>query len=74
MSLRAAPPVQEQAFHDSMRRLDTSRRDRDEWLTVVTRQDTDGVRIIIQDPLDAAAYSIPASCMEVPLEAPLGRA
>jgi len=32
------------------------------------------VRIVIQDPLDAAAYSIPASCMAVPPEAPLGRA
>jgi len=41
---------------------------------VVTRQDTDRVRIVIQDPLDAAAYSIPAFCMEVRPEAPLGRA
>ena len=41
---------------------------------MVTRQDTDRVRIVIQDPLDAAAYSIPAFCMEVRPEAPLGRA
>jgi len=41
---------------------------------VVTRHDADGVRIVIQDPLDAAAYSIPASCMAVPVEAPLGSA
>jgi len=54
-ALRAALPVQHQAFHDAVRRLDTSRRDRDGWLTVVTRHDTDGVRIVIQDPLDAAA-------------------
>jgi len=32
------------------------------------------VRIVIQGPLDAAAYLIPASCMAVPAEAPLGRA
>jgi len=41
---------------------------------VLTRHGTDGVRIVIQDPLDDAAYSIPASCMAVPPEAPLGRA
>jgi len=74
LALRAALPVQDQAFHDAVRRLDTSRRHRDGWLTLVTRHDTDEVRIVIQDPLDAAAYSIPASCMEVPEEAPLGRA
>jgi len=74
LALRAALPVQEKVFHDAVRRLDTSRGDRDGWLTVVTRRDTDGVRIIIQDPFDAAAYSIPASCMAVPPEAPLGRA
>jgi len=32
------------------------------------------VRIVIQDPLDAAAYSIPASYIAVPVEPPLGRA
>jgi len=74
LALRAALPVQDQAFHDAVRRLDTSRRDRDGWLTVVTRNDTDGVRIVIQDPLDAAAYSISASRMAVPPEAPLCRA
>ena len=68
LALRAALPVQDQAFHDAVRRLDTSRWDRDGWLTVVTRHNTDGVRIVIQDPLDAAAYSIPASCMAVPAE------
>jgi len=60
-------------FHDALRRLDTSLRHQDGWLTVVTPQDTDGVHIGIQDPLDAAAYSIPASCMAVPPQAPLGR-
>jgi len=74
LALRAALPVQDQAFHDAVRRLDTSRQDRDGWLTVVTRHGTDEVRIVIQDPLDAAACSIPASCMAVPPEAPLGRA
>jgi len=74
LALRAALLVQDQAFHDAVRRLDTSRRDRDGWLTVVTRHGTDGVRIVIQDPLDAAVYSIPASCMAVPPKAPLGRA
>jgi len=73
LALRTALPVQDQAFHDAVRRLDTSRPDRDGWLTVVTRQDADGVRIVIQDPLDAAAYSIPAFCMAVPPEAPMGR-
>jgi len=71
---RAALPAQDKAFHDAVRRLDTSRRNRDGWLAVVTRHDTDGVRIVIQDPLGAAAYSIPASCMAVPPKAPLGRA
>jgi len=74
LALRAALPVHKQAFYDAMRRLDTSLRDRDGWLTEVTRQDADGVRIVIQNPLDAAAYSIPASCMAVPPEAPRGRA
>jgi len=74
LALRVALPVQDQAFHDAVRRLDTTRRDRDGWLTVVTRHDTERVRIVIKDPLDAAAYSIPASCMAVPSEAPLGRA
>ena len=74
LALRAALPVQDQAFHDAVRLLDTSRRDKDGWLTVVTRHDTDGVRMVIQDPLDAAAYSIPASCMAVPPEAPRRRA
>jgi len=74
LALREALPVQDQSFHDAVRRLDTSRRDRDGWLTVVTGHDTEGVRIIIQDPLDAAAYSIPASFLAVPAEAPLGRA
>jgi len=41
LALRAAVPVQDQAFHDSARRLHTSCRDRDGWLTVVTRHDTD---------------------------------
>jgi len=36
LALRAALPVQDQAFHDAVRRLDTSRRDRDGWLTIVT--------------------------------------
>ena len=36
LALRAALPVQDQAFHDAVRRLYTSRRDRDGWLTVVT--------------------------------------
>jgi len=74
LALRAALPVQDQDSHDAVRRLDTSRRDREGWLTVVTLHDTDGVRIVIQDHLDSAAYSIPASCMAVPAEAPLGRA
>jgi len=74
LALRAALPVQDQAFHDAVRRLNTSRRDRDGWLTVVTRHDPDGVRIGIQDPLDTAAYSIPASCMAVPAKAPPARA
>jgi len=74
LALRVALPVNDQAFHDSVRRLDTPHRDRDGWLTVVTRQDADGVHIVIQDPLNAAAYSIPASCMAAPPEAPLGRA
>jgi len=74
LALRAALPVQDQAFHDAVRRLDTSRRDRDGWPTVVTRHHTDGVRIVNQDPLNAAAYSIPASCMVVPAEPPPGRA
>jgi len=73
LALRAALPVQDQAFHDAVRRLHTSRRDRDGWLTVVIWQDTDGVRIVFQDPLDAAASSIPASCMAVPPEVRLGR-
>jgi len=33
-----------------------------------------GVRIVIQDPLDDAAYSIPAYCMAAPPEALLGPA
>ena len=37
LALRATRPVHDQAFHDAVRRLDTSRRDRDGWLTVVTR-------------------------------------
>jgi len=73
-ALRASLPVQDQAFHDALGSLDTSRRDRDGWLTVVTRHGTDGVRIVIQDPPVAAAYAIPASCIAFPLEAPLGRA
>jgi len=73
MALRAALPVQDQALHDAVRLLHASRRDRDGRLTVVTRHGTDGVRIVIQDPLDAAAYWIPASCMAVSPEAPLGR-
>jgi len=74
LALRAALPVQEQAFHDAVRRLDTSRRERDGCLTMVTRHGTDRVRIVTQDPLDAAAHSIPASCMAIAPEAPLGRA
>jgi len=74
LALRAALPVQDQAFHNAVRRLDTSRRYRDGWLKVMTRQDTDGVRTVIQDPLEAAAYSMPASFMEVAPEAPLSRA
>jgi len=72
-ALRAALPVQDKAFHDAVRRLDTSCRAQDGWLTVVTGHGTDGVRFVIQDALDVAAYSIPASCMVVPPEAPLGR-
>jgi len=74
LALTAALPAQDQAFQDAVRRLDTSRRDRDGCLTVVTRNDTAGVRIVIQDPLDAVAHSIPASCMAVPAEALQGRA
>jgi len=74
LNLRAALPVHDQAFHDAVRRLDTSRRDRDRWLTVVTRHDADGVRIVRQDPLDAATYLIPACCTAAPPEAPLSRA
>ena len=74
LALRAALPVHKQAFYGAMRRLDTSLRDRDGSLTEMTRQDADGVRIVIQNPLDAAAYSMPASCMAVPPEAPQGRA
>ena len=43
LALRAARPVQDQAFHNAVRCLDTSRRDRDGWLTVVTGQDSDDV-------------------------------
>jgi len=46
LSLQADLPVHDQAFYDAVRRLDPSRRDRDGWLTVVTRQDADGVRIV----------------------------
>jgi len=74
LALRAALSVHDQASHDAVRRLDTSRRDRDGRRTVVTRQDTDGVRIVVQNLFDAAAYSIPASCVAVPAEAPLCRA
>ena len=73
MALRAALPVQDLAFHDAVCRLDTSRRDRDGWLTVMTQHGTGGVHIVIQDPLDAAAHSMPASCMEDPPDAHLGR-
>jgi len=74
LTLRAALPVNDRAFHDAVRHLDASRWDTAGWLTVVTRQDADGVRIFIQDPLKAAKFSIPASCMAPPPEAPLGRA
>jgi len=74
LTLRAALPVHDQAFHDALRHPDTSRRDRDGWLTVVTRHDADGARIVIQDPLDAASCSMLASCTAAPSEAPLGRA
>jgi len=37
LALRATRPVHDQAFHDAVRRLDTSRREQDGWLTVVTR-------------------------------------
>ena len=57
-----------------MHRLDTSLRDRDGWLTVVTRQDAYGVRIVIQHPLDATAHLILASCMTSPSEEPIGPA
>ena len=72
LTLRAALPVHDQAFHDALRRLDTSRRDRDWWLTVATRHDAEGARIVIQKPLDAASCSMLASCMAAPSEAPLG--
>jgi len=49
LSLRAALPVHEKAFHDAGRCLGTSFPFRDGWVTVVTRQDADGVRILIQD-------------------------
>jgi len=74
LALREALQVQDQAFHNAVRRVDTFRRDWDRWLTVVTRHDADGVRIVIQDPLDATEYPVPASCMAVPPEAPLGGA
>jgi len=74
LSLWEALPAQYQAFHDAVRRLEISRRDRDGWRTVVTRHDPDGVRIVFQQPLIAAASSSPASCMAVPPEAPLGHA
>jgi len=74
LDVRAARPAHVQTFHDAVRRLDICRWDRDGWLAVVARQDADGIRIVIQDPLDAAAYSISASCMAVPPEAPFGRA
>jgi len=73
LALRVTRPVHEQAFHAAVRRLDTSRRDRDRWLTVATRQDADGVRIAIQDPLDSTAYPIPPSFLEALSEAPLGQ-
>jgi len=69
-----ALPVQDQAFYVAVRSLDKSRRDQDGWLTVVTRHGTDGVRIVIQDSLDAAACSVPASCMAVRPQVSLGRA
>ena len=55
LTLRAAFPVNDRAFNDAVRRLDTSFRDRDGWLTVVNQQDADGYRIVIQDSLEAAA-------------------
>jgi len=74
LTLRATLLVHEQAIHNALHCLETSRRGRDGWITVVTRPDSDGVRIVIQYPLDAAPYAIPACCLAVPPEAPLGRA
>jgi len=51
LALQAAPPVQEQAFHDAVCRLDTSRPDRDGWLKVVTQNDTDGCASSSRTPL-----------------------
>jgi len=36
-------------------------------------QDAYGFRIVTQDPIEAAAWSIPAACMAAPPKEPLGR-
>jgi len=72
LTLRAALSVQDQTFHDAVRRLSPSIRNRHGWLPMMTRQDADGVRVVLQDPLDAAAYSILPSYTAAPLERPLG--
>ena len=71
-TLRAALPFHDRAFHLTVRRLETPRRDKDGWLSVVTGKDADGVRIVIVDPLKAAACSVPAACMAAPPEKRLG--
>ena len=73
LTLWAALLVNNTAFHVAVRHLDTSRWDTDGWLMVVSRQDADGVGIFIQDPLEAAKFSIPASCTSPPPEARPGR-
>ena len=74
LNLRAALPENDRAFHDAVHVLDTSLWDWDGWLTAVTQQDADGVHVLIQDPLEAAACSIPPACMAAPPEARVGRA
>jgi len=69
-----APLDLSRAFHEAFLRLDTSRCDRDEMITVATRQDADGVRIVIQDPLEATAFSLSAVRIAAPPQEPLGPA
>lgn len=67
---RAALSVHYPAFHDAVSLPDTSRCERDGLLTVVTRPDANGVRIGIQDPLEDAAFSMPAVGMDATQEEP----